>query len=61
MAKHKIDAVEMTRRIREAHQEQLKDKPAAERIEYYRRKSDSLMIRIEKVIQDLIERRDAAS
>ena len=34
-----IDAVAMTRRIRDAHYEQLKDATAAERIQFFREKA----------------------
>ncbi len=39
MEKKTIDAVWMTRRIRDAHFEQLKDATAAERIRYFREKA----------------------
>jgi hypothetical protein len=39
MEKQTIDAVEMTRRIRDAHHEQLKDATAAERIRFFREKA----------------------
>jgi alpha/beta superfamily hydrolase len=35
----KIDAVAITRRIRDAHHEQLKDATAAERIHFFREKA----------------------
>lgn len=40
--KKEFDAVEMTRRIRDAHYEELKDKSREERIAYYREKSRKL-------------------
>jgi hypothetical protein len=39
MEKKPIDAVAMTRRIRDAHHEQLKDATAAERIRFFREKA----------------------
>jgi hypothetical protein len=39
MEKKTIDAVEMTRRIRDAHYEQLKDATPAERIRFFREKA----------------------
>jgi hypothetical protein len=39
MEKKPIDAVAMTRRIRDAHYEQLKDATAAERIQFFREKA----------------------
>jgi hypothetical protein len=39
MEKQTIDAVAMTRRIRDAHYEQLKDATAAERIRFFREKA----------------------
>lgn len=60
MAKHEIDAIEMTRKIRDDHAEQLKDKSASERIEYYRSKAESLYARLEQVVQDLLKRTNAA-
>lgn len=39
MEKKAIDAVAMTRRIRDAHHEQLKDATAAERIRFFREKA----------------------
>lgn len=39
MEKKTIDAVAMTRRIRDAHCEQLKDATAAERIQFFREKA----------------------
>ncbi len=42
MAKNEIKAVEMTRRIRDAHYEQLKGKSPEERIEFYRRKAQAV-------------------
>jgi hypothetical protein len=39
MEKKTIDAVAMTRRIRDAHYEQLKDATAAERIRFFREKA----------------------
>lgn len=60
MAKNEIDAVEMTRRIRDAHAEELKDKPASERIDYYRSKAESLFARLEQVVEDLLQCTNAA-
>lgn len=42
MAKNEIKAVEMTRRIRDAHYEQLKGKSPEERIAFYRRKAQAV-------------------
>jgi hypothetical protein len=39
MEKKEIDAVQMTRRIRNAHAEQLKDASPAQRIRFYREKA----------------------
>jgi hypothetical protein len=39
MEKMTIDTVGMTRRIRDAHYEQLKDATAAERIQFFREKA----------------------
>jgi hypothetical protein len=39
MEKKAIDAVAMTRRIRDAHYEQLKNATAAERIQFFREKA----------------------
>jgi hypothetical protein len=39
MGKKTIDAVGMTRRIRDAHHEQMKDATAAERIQFFREKA----------------------
>jgi hypothetical protein len=39
MKKKAIDAVGMTRRIRDAHYEQLKDATPAERIQFFRNKA----------------------
>jgi hypothetical protein len=39
MGPTQIDAVAMTRRIRDAHAEQLKDATPGERIEFYREKA----------------------
>lgn len=38
----RVDAVEMTRRIRDAHHEQLRAKSAEEQIEFYRAKARRL-------------------
>ncbi len=46
MKKDNIDAVEMTRRIRDAHYQQLKGKTYRERIEFYRMKAQKLHRRI---------------
>lgn len=42
MEKKGIDAVAMTRRIREAHAEQLKDASVEERVAFYREKARQL-------------------
>jgi hypothetical protein len=42
MAKNEIRAVEMTRRIRALHAEQLRDATAEERIRFYREKARAL-------------------
>jgi len=42
MAKNEIKAVEMTRRIRDAHYEQLKGKSSEERIAFYRQKAQAM-------------------
>ena len=46
MKKKTIKAVEMVRRIREAHYEQLRDKSPEERIAFYRAKSRELHAKI---------------
>ncbi len=42
MARRKFKTIEMTRRIRDAHYEELKDKSPQERIRFYRDKAESL-------------------
>ena len=49
--KNSIRAVDMTRCIRDAHYEQLKDKTPQERIAFYRRKSRSLQKKAESLLQ----------
>jgi hypothetical protein len=39
MKKHQVKAVEMTRRIRDAHYERFKDRPIEERLAYYRERA----------------------
>ena len=46
MAKNGIKAVEMTRRIRDAHYEQLKGKSPEERIAFYRQKAQAVEARV---------------
>lgn len=46
MKKTPIKAVEMVRRIRDAHYEQLRDKSPEERIAFYRAKSRELQAKI---------------
>jgi hypothetical protein len=46
MGKAGIDTLEMTRRIRDAHAEQLKGIPVAERIAFYTRKAQNLHLKI---------------
>jgi hypothetical protein len=43
-----IDAVEMTRRIRDAHYEQLKDATSTERIRFFREKAQRVHAEIER-------------
>lgn len=46
MTTTKLKAVEMTRRIRDQHYEQLKDKPPTERIAFYRQQAQELHRRL---------------
>jgi hypothetical protein len=45
--KNEIKAVEMTRKIRDAHYEQLKGKSAEERIAFYKQKAQAVEARME--------------
>jgi len=47
MKKTTINAVEMVRRIRDAHYEQLRDKSPEERIAFYRAKARLLQAQVE--------------
>jgi endonuclease III len=51
MEKPTIKTVEVVRRIRDAHYEQLKNKTRAERIAFYRHKSQSLYEKAQKLLQ----------
>jgi hypothetical protein len=51
MAKKTFDAVEMTRRIRDAHYEQLKDASPEERIRFYRDKAQRLHKEIDRPLR----------
>jgi len=46
MGKNEIKAVEMTRKIRDAHYEQLKGTSAEERIAFYKQKAQALEARM---------------
>ena len=48
--KNRIKAVDMTRRIRDTHYEQLKDKTHQERIAFYRKKSRSVQARASSLL-----------
>ena len=48
----KLKAVEMTRRIRDQHYEQLKDKTHAERIAFYKQQAQELHARLGIVLQE---------
>ena len=48
MEKTKIRAVEMVRRIRDAHHEQLKDKTWEERVAFYREQARALHRELER-------------
>ena len=47
MGKKRFDAVKMTRRIRDAHYEVLRDKSPEERIRFFREKSRALRMEAE--------------
>jgi len=49
MEKKEIDAVKMTRRIRDAHAEQLENASPAERIRFFREKARRVHARIGRV------------
>ena len=49
MGKNEIKAVEMTRRIRDAHYEQLKEKSAEERIAFYKQKAQAVEAGVETI------------
>ncbi|MBV9787579.1 MAG: hypothetical protein JOZ51_05365 [Chloroflexi bacterium] len=51
MEKPTIKAVEVVRRIRDAHYEQLKNKTRAERLAFYRAKSQSFQEKAEELLQ----------
>ena len=53
-----LKAVEMTRRIRDQHYEQLKDKTHAERIAFYQKQAQELHMRLRATLQ---ERNDTES
>ncbi len=42
MKKKLIKAVDMVRKIRDKHYEQLKDKPLTEQVKFYRKKAESV-------------------
>jgi hypothetical protein len=46
MGKNEIKAVEMTRKIRDAHYEQLKGRSAEERIAFYKQKAQAVEARM---------------
>ena len=48
MKKQSVKAVEMTRRIRDAHYEQFKDKPMKDRIAYYKERARAFNEKIEQ-------------
>jgi hypothetical protein len=54
MVKHEINAVEMARKIRNGHYEQLKGKPARAWIRFYRRKAQALYAKLEKLAQEIL-------
>jgi hypothetical protein len=49
MGKNEIKAVEMTRKIRDAHYEQLKGTSAEERIAFYKQKAQAVEVRMETI------------
>ena len=51
MEKNEIKAVEMVRRIRDAHYEQLKDKAPEERIAFYRKKARAVNKEVERLLK----------
>jgi hypothetical protein len=52
MKKTTLKTIEMTRRIRDAHYEQLKEKSHAERIAFYRAKARAFRKKADAVLQD---------
>ena len=52
MTKPTLKAVEMTRRIRDQHYEQLKDKTYAERIAFYQEQARELHTRLRARLQE---------
>jgi len=48
----KMKALEMTRRIRDQHYEQLKDRTHAERIAFYKQQAQELHTRLRLVLQE---------
>ena len=51
MKKKAFDAIEMVRRIRDEHHEQLKDRTVEERLAFYRRESRTLRNELAKKLQ----------
>ena len=56
MAIPKMKALEMTRRIRDQHYEQLKDRTHAERIAFYKQQAQELHTRLRLVLQEQSEK-----
>ena len=52
----KMKALEMTRRIRDQHYEQLKDRTHTERIAFYKQQAQELHTRLRLVLQEQSEK-----
>lgn len=50
MKKNEIDAVDITRKIRDAHYDQIKDKSTEERIIFYRKKAQKIQEQASKIL-----------
>ena len=51
MKKQSVKAVEMTRRIRDAHYEQFKDKPIEERVAYYKERARAFNEKVDEMLK----------